>query len=94
MEEVKDWQETEFTITGFVEKPGKFEGELGKFLGVDSDGRQIEVPYLSITIKNRQQILDLFETHYIGKVATFEYFKRTPAGEYIFPWFKAIRLDG
>ena len=91
LRKVKDRHDTEFTITGFVEGKGKFEGGLGKFLGVDLDGREVEVPYPSVTIEARRQILDLFETHYIGKVATFEYFERTPSGAYRFPRFKTLR---
>ena len=91
LQKVKDWSDTEFEITGFVEGKGKFEGGLGKFIGFDSDGREVEVPFPNCTIKQRQQVLDLFQTHYIGKIATFEYFERTPAGAYRFPRFKALR---
>ena len=90
LQKVKDWHDTEFTITGFIEGKGKFQGGLGKFLGKDESGRAIEVPYPNITITDRK-LLWQDKDYYLGKTATFEYFERTPAGAYRFPRFKAIR---
>ena len=90
LQKVKDWSDTEFTITGFVQGKGKFEGGLGKFLGVDGDGLEIEVPWPTMTIANRKAVWQN-KNFYIGKVATFEYFERTPGGAYRFPRFKALR---
>ena len=87
---MKRFHDTEFTITGFVEGKGKFAGGLGKFLGVDGDGREIEVPFQKCTIKRRKAIWQARD-YYLGKVATFEYFERTPDGAYRFPGFKGIR---
>jgi len=90
LQKVKDWSDTEITITGFVEGKGKFEGGLGKFLGVDSDNRVVEVPWPTLTIPQRQLIWSARES-YIGSPLTFEYFERTPSGAYRFPRAKAMR---
>ena len=90
LQKVKDFSDTEITITGFVEGKGKFTGGLGKFLGVDDDGREIEVPFQRCTIANRKKIWEN-RKNYLNKVATFEYFERTPSGNYRFPQFKTIR---
>lgn len=91
LQKVKRFHDSEFTITGFIEGKGKFTGGLGKFLGVDEDGREIEVPFQKCTIENRKRIWETRNDYYLGKVATFEYFERTPAGAYRFPQFKGIR---
>ena len=90
LQKVKDWHDTEIRVTGFVEGKGKFTGGLGKFLGVDDDGRTVEVPWPSLTIKERQDIWR-FRNDYLGKLLTFEYFERTPGGAYRFPRAKAFR---
>ena len=87
---VKDWSDTEITVTGFVEGKGKFSGGLGKFLGTDSEGREVEVPWPTLTILERQAIWENKED-YLGKLVTFEYFERTPAGAYRFPRAKTVR---
>lgn len=91
LQKVKRFHDSEFTITGFIEGKGKFAGGLGKFLGVDEDGREIEVPYQKCTIENRKRIWETRNDYYLGKVATFEWFERTPAGAYRFPQFKGVR---
>lgn len=90
LQKVKDWSDTEITITGYVEGKGKFEGGLGKFIGVDSDNRVVEVPWPTLTMTQRRNVLNSIES-YIGKTLTFEYFERTPAGAYRFPRAKALR---
>ena len=90
LQKVKDWSDTEITITGFVEGKGKFKSGLGKFLGVDSDNRVVEVPWPTLTIPQRQLIWSARES-YIGQPLTFEYFERTPSGAYRFPRAKAMR---
>ena len=90
LQKVKEWQDTEFTITDYVEGRGKFAGGLGKFLGFDADNRDIEVPWPDITIEKRKEIFNNIGD-YIGKVATFVYFERTPDGAYRFPRFKELR---
>lgn len=90
LQKVKDWSDTEITITGFVEGKGKFKGGLGKFLGVDSDNRVVEVPWPTLTIEQRKNVFSSIDS-YIGKKLTFEYFERTPSGAYRFPRAKAIR---
>ena len=87
---VKDWSDTEATITGFVEGKGKFTNGLGKLLGIDADGRAVEIPWPNMTIPDRQ---DFWHNRnaYIGKQVTFEYFERTPSGAYRFPRAKVIR---
>ena len=90
LQKVKRFSDAEFTITGFVEGNGKFSGGLGKFIGVDENGLEIMVPYQKCTIKKRKQLWD-DRKFYLGKVATFEFFERTPAGNYRFPQFKTLR---
>ena len=90
LQKVKDWSDTEITITDYIEGKGKFKNGLGKFLGVDSNNRLVEVPWPSLTILDRQGIWHNRQS-YIGKKLTFEYFERTPSGAYRFPRAKTIR---
>ena len=90
LQKVKDWSDTEITITDYIEGRGKFKNGLGKFIGVDSDNRVVEVPWPSLTILDRQGIWHN-RAAYIGKQLTFEYFERTPSGAYRFPRAKAMR---
>lgn len=90
LQKIKDWSDTEITVTDFVEGKGKFERGLGKFIGFDSDNRVVEVPWPTLTLAERQDIFKNID-QYIGKVLTFEYFERTPAGAYRFPRAKAFR---
>ena len=87
---VKDWSDTEATITGYVEGRGKFANGLGKWLAIDKDGREVEIPWPTLTIKTRKQMWRA-RNKYIGKLLTFEFFERTPAGAYRFPRAKTIR---
>ena len=87
----KDFQDTEATITGYVEGKGKRKGTLGKFLMRDNEGNEFGCPPgkgynykdLAVMLKNVND--------YIGKIATFTYFERTKAGSYRHPLFKCIR---
>ena len=90
LQKVKDWSDTEITITGYVEGKGKFERGLGKFIGVDSNNQIVEVPWPTLTIEERRKMWSQ-RVRYINKVLTFEYFERTPAGAYRFPRAKAFR---
>ena len=90
LQKVKDWSDTEITITDYIEGRGKFKNGLGKFIGVDSDNRIVEVPWPSLTILDRQGIWHN-RASYIGKQLTFEYFERTPSGAYRFPRAKTVR---
>ena len=90
LQKIKDWSDTEITITDYIEGKGKFKNGLGKFIGVDSDDRLVEVPWPSLTILDRQGIWHN-RAAYIGKQLTFEYFERTPSGAYRFPRAKAMR---
>ena len=90
LQKVKDWSDSEFTITDYVEGQGKFEGGIGKWLGFDQDGRDVEVPMPSVTIEERRRLFNNVG-EYIGKKATFEWFERTKSGAYRFPRFKAFR---
>lgn len=90
LQKVKDWSDTEITITDYIEGRGKFKNGLGKFIGVDSDNRIVEVPWPSLTILDRQGIWHN-RSSYIGKQLTFEYFERTPSGAYRFPRAKTVR---
>ena len=90
LQKVKDWSDTEITITDYIEGRGKFKNGLGKFIGIDSDDRIVEVPWPSLTILDRQGIWHNRKS-YIGKQLTFEYFERTPSGAYRFPRAKTVR---
>jgi len=90
LQKVKDWSDTEITITDFIEGRGKFKNGLGKFIGVDSDNRVVEVPWPNLTIQKRKDIWAA-RGFFMNKKLTFEYFERTPAGAYRFPRAKAIR---
>ena len=85
----KAFQDTEATITGFVEGKGKRSGTIGKFLAVDSNGIAFGMPVMASYDIMRDMLANA-ET-YIGKVATFTFFQKTPAGSYRHPLFKAIR---
>ena len=87
---VKDWHDSEFIIEDFIEGKGKFTGGLGKFIGRDSEGTRVEVPFPTVTIEKRREIWENRE-FYRGQLATFEWFERTKAGAYRFPRFKALR---
>ena len=80
----------QFHCYDYIEGKGKFKNGLGKFIGVDSDDRIVEVPWPSLTILDRQGIWHN-RAAYIGKQLTFEYFERTPSGAYRFPRAKAMR---
>ena len=85
----KAFQDTEATITGFVEGKGKRSGTIGKFLAVDSHGVTFGMPVM----ENYDIMRTMFANadDYVGKVATFTFFQKTPAGSYRHPLFKAIR---
>ena len=85
----KAFQDTEATITGFVEGKGKRSGTIGKFLAVDSNGITFGIPVMASYDVMRTMLRNA--DSYIGKVATFTYFQKTPAGSYRHPLFKAIR---
>ena len=86
---VKDFHDTEATITGWVEGKGKRIGTIGKFTAIDSEGNEFGMPvmdkfeYLQRNFKKMQK--------WVGKTATFTYFERTKANSYRHPLFKCIR---
>jgi len=85
----KDFNDTEATITAWVEGKGKRVGTIGKFMAIDADGNEFGMPvmdkfkYLQDNFKKMQG--------YVGKIATFTYFERTKANSYRHPLFKALR---
>jgi len=85
----KAFEDTEATITGYVEGKGKRSGTIGKFLAVDSNGITFGMPVMA-KYEIMRDMLNNADS-YIGKVATFTFFQRTPAGSYRHPLFKAIR---
>ena len=85
----KAFEDTEATITGYVEGKGKRSGTIGKFLAVDSNGITFGMPVMAKYEIMRDMLANA--DSYIGKVATFTFFQRTPAGSYRHPLFKAIR---
>jgi DNA ligase-1 len=85
----KDFQDSEATLTGWVEGKGKRIGTIGKFTAIDSEGNEFGMPvmdkfdYLQKNFKKMQK--------WVGKIATFTYFERTKANSYRHPLFKCIR---
>jgi len=89
LRKIKDFHDTEATITGWVEGKGKRIGTIGKFLAVDSDGNEFGMPVMD-KFKYLQDNFKLMQG-YVGKTATFTYFERTKANSYRHPLFKCIR---
>ena len=85
----KAFEDTEATITGYVEGKGKRSGTIGKFLAIDSNGVTFGMPVMAKYDVMRNMLANA--DSYVGKVATFTFFQRTPAGSYRHPLFKAIR---
>ena len=86
---VKDFNDTEATIIGWVEGQGKRTGTIGKFLARDANGIEFGMPVMDKmpVLKKMYNIAEW----YIGKTATFTYFQRTPSGSYRHPLFKTVR---
>ena len=89
LQKFKDFQDSEATITGWVEGQGKRTGTIGKFLARDSHGNEFGMPVMD-DYKIMEKMYDIADW-YIGKTATFTYFQRTPAGSYRHPLYKCIR---
>ena len=91
LQKIKDFHDTEATITGYEEGKGKRQGTLGKFLMTDDEGIQFGCPPgKGYTYKDLANML-LNIHDYIGQRATFTYFQRTQAGSYRHPLFKTLR---
>jgi hypothetical protein len=58
-------------------------------LAIDSNGITFGMPVMESYDTMRTMLTNA--DSYIGKVATFTFFQRTPAGSYRHPLFKAIR---
>ena len=86
---VKDFNDTEATIIGWVEGQGKRTGTIGKFLARDANGIEFGMPVMD-KMPVLKKMYDIAEW-YIGKTATFTYFQRTPSGSYRHPLFKTVR---
>ena len=89
LQKFKDFQDSEATITGWVEGQGKRTGTIGKFLARDSHGNEFGMPVMD-DYKIMEKMYESADW-YIGKTATFTYFQRTPAGSYRHPLYKCIR---
>ena len=86
---VKDFNDTEAKIIGWVEGQGKRTGTIGKFLARDANGIEFGMPVMD-KMPVLKKMYDIAEW-YIGKTATFTYFQRTPSGSYRHPLFKTVR---
>ena len=86
---VKDFYDTEATITGWVEGKGKRIGTIGKFMAIDADGNEFGMPVMD-KFDYLQNNFEEMKT-WVGKIATFTYFERTKANSYRHPLFKCIR---
>ena len=89
LQKVKEFSDSEATITGWVEGQGKRTGTIGKFLAIDNDGNEFGMPVMD-TMDVLTKMYDIAH-YYIGKTATFTYFQRTNKGSYRHPLFKGIR---
>jgi len=89
LQKFKDFHDTEATIIGWVEGQGKRTGTIGKFLARDFDGNEFGMPVMD-KMPVLEKMYDIADW-YVGKVATFTYFQRTPAGSYRHPLFKTVR---
>ena len=89
LQKFKDFQDAEATITGWVEGQGKRTGTIGKFLARDAHGNEFGMPVMD-DYKIMEKMYDIADW-YIGKIATFTYFQRTPAGSYRHPLYKCVR---
>ena len=88
---LKDFSDKEATIIGYEEGKGKRAGTIGKFVMQDDEGIKFFCsPGKGYTYKDLTDMLINIKG-YIGKRATFTYFKRTQAGSYRFPLFKTLR---
>ena len=86
---VKDFQDSEATITNWVEGKGKRQGTIGKFIAVDSHGMEFGMPVMD-NFKFLQKNFNLMKK-WVGKTATFKYFEKTRRGSYRHPLFKCLR---
>ena len=89
MQKLKDFSDTEATIIGWKEGQGKRPGTIGKFIAKDEFGVIFGMPVMD-KMCVLEEMYDIAEW-YIGKVATFTYFQKTPAGSYRHPLFKTLR---
>ena len=85
----KDFHDAEAVITDWVEGKGKRKGTIGKFMAIDADGNEFGMPVMD-NFKKLQTMFKEMQS-WVGKEATFTYFKRTKANSYRHPLFKAIR---
>ena len=89
LQKFKDFQDSEATITGWVEGQGKRTGTIGKFLARDTHGNEFGMPVMD-DYKIMEKMYDIADW-YIGKKATFTYFQKTPSGSYRHPLYKCVR---
>ena len=89
LQKFKDFHDSEARITGWVEGQGKRTGTIGKFLAIDNNGITFGMPVMD-DYKIMEKMYNIADW-YIGKIATFTYFQRTPAGSYRHPLYKCVR---
>ena len=89
LQKVKEFSDSEATITGWVEGQGKRTGTIGKFHAIDDDGNEFSIPVMD-DYGTMRKMYDIAH-YYLGKRATFTYFQRTAKGSYRHPLFKSVR---
>ena len=89
LRKIKDFHDSEATLTGWVEGKGKRIGTIGKFTAIDSKGNEFGMPVMD-KFKYLQDNFEEMKT-WVGKQATFTYFERTKANSYRHPLFKTLR---
>ena len=89
LRKIKDFHDSEATLTGWVEGKGKRIGTIGKFTAIDDEGNEFGMPVMDKFKYLQDNFVEM--QSWIGKKATFTYFERTKANSYRHPLFKCIR---
>ena len=87
---MKVFYDTEGTIVDVIEGKGKLEGKVGKFVMQTDEGVEFGCPMSGNTHAQREEAWKARKS-YIGKTATFKYFRINPTGVPYLPIFKGVR---
>lgn len=89
LQKVKDFEDTEAKVIGYVQGKGKRSFGIGKFLCVDSHGIEFGVPVM----ETNDKLKEMWEERekYLGSIITFTYFQKTQRGSYRHPLYKCVR---
>ena len=89
LQKIKEFQDDEAIITGYVAGRGKRRGGIGKFICRDAHGIEFGVPVMA----TMDILKDIWKNRdkYLNEFCTFTYFEKTPRGSYRHPLFKELR---